>query len=152
MFDEYFNPPSSVVFLVHIVAAPRPADPTGTKEWFNANEPAQPDNDPFLGVPTQEPSFEEFSLRDVIPTNVQLLNPPYEHINKWTKDHPIENVIGNPSRPVSTKSQLQNNALWCFFDAFLTSVKPKIFKEAMLESSWIEAIQEEIYDFEWLDV
>ncbi|GJW59263.1 retrovirus-related pol polyprotein from transposon TNT 1-94 [Tanacetum coccineum] len=26
-------------------------------------------------------------------------------------------------------------AMWCYFDAFLTSVEPKNFKEAMLESS-----------------
>ncbi|GKF57262.1 hypothetical protein Tco_0170799, partial [Tanacetum coccineum] len=30
MFDEYFNPPPSVVSLVLAVAAPRPADPTGS--------------------------------------------------------------------------------------------------------------------------
>ncbi|GJT24276.1 retrovirus-related pol polyprotein from transposon TNT 1-94 [Tanacetum coccineum] len=40
----------------------------------------------------------------------------------------------------------------CYFDAFLTSVEPKNFKEAMLESSWIEAMQEEIHEFERLQV
>ncbi|GKC52518.1 retrovirus-related pol polyprotein from transposon TNT 1-94 [Tanacetum coccineum] len=30
MFDEYFNPPPSVVSPVRIAAAPRPADPTGS--------------------------------------------------------------------------------------------------------------------------
>ncbi|GKD31031.1 hypothetical protein Tco_1241809, partial [Tanacetum coccineum] len=37
----------------------------------------------------------------------------------------------------------KGNALCCYFDAFLTSVEPKNFKEAMLESSWIKAMQEE---------
>ncbi|GKF18856.1 hypothetical protein Tco_0063774 [Tanacetum coccineum] len=54
----------------------------------------------------------------------------------------------NPSRPVSTRKQLQIDAMWCFFDAFLTSVEPKNFKEALLESSWIDAMQEEIHEFE----
>ncbi|GJV07493.1 hypothetical protein Tco_1345149 [Tanacetum coccineum] len=62
------------------------------------------------------------------------------------KIHPLENVIGNLSRLVPTRKQLQIDAMWCFFDAFLTSVEPKNFKEASLESSWIDAMQEEIYD------
>ncbi|GJW75415.1 hypothetical protein Tco_1436844 [Tanacetum coccineum] len=60
----------------------------------------------------------------------------------------LENVIGNLSRPVSTRKKLQSDAMWCFFDAFLTSVKTKNFKEALLESSWIVAMQEEIHEFE----
>ncbi|GJU68491.1 retrovirus-related pol polyprotein from transposon TNT 1-94 [Tanacetum coccineum] len=47
---------------------------------------------------------------------------------------------------------LQTDAMWCFFNAFLTSVEPKNFKEALLESSWIDAMQEEIHEFERLDV
>ncbi|GJY27295.1 retrovirus-related pol polyprotein from transposon TNT 1-94 [Tanacetum coccineum] len=66
--------------------------------------------------------------------------------------HRLEDVIGNPSRPVSTRKQLQTDAMWCYFDAFLTLVKPKNFKEATLDSSWIEAMQEEIHEFERLEV
>nr|GEY59640.1 hypothetical protein [Tanacetum cinerariifolium] len=62
---------------------------------------------------------------------------------RWTKDHPLENVIGNPSPPVFTRKKLKPDAIWCYFDAFLTSVEPKNFKEAMLKSLWIEAMQEE---------
>ncbi|GJY93301.1 retrovirus-related pol polyprotein from transposon TNT 1-94 [Tanacetum coccineum] len=108
MFDEYFNPPPSVVSLVPIAAAPRPADPTA--------------------------------------------NPPFEHFSKWKKTRPLEKLTSNPSRPVSTQKQLQTDAMWCFLDAFLTSIEPKNFKEALLESSWIDAMQEEIYEFKRLDV
>ncbi|GJR98491.1 hypothetical protein Tco_0270665 [Tanacetum coccineum] len=59
------------------------------------------------------------------------INQPPEHIIKWTKDHPINNVIGDPSRPVSTQHQLQTEALFCYFDAFLSSVEPKSYKEAL---------------------
>ncbi|GJY41721.1 retrovirus-related pol polyprotein from transposon TNT 1-94 [Tanacetum coccineum] len=48
--------------------------------------------------------------------------------------------------------ELQTDAMWCYFDAFLTSVKPKNFKQAMTEPSWINAMQEEIYEFERLQV
>ncbi|GKC29469.1 retrovirus-related pol polyprotein from transposon TNT 1-94 [Tanacetum coccineum] len=76
----------------------------------------------------------------------------FEHLGRWTKDHPIANVIGNPSRSVSTRKQLQTDAMWCYFDAFLTFVEPKSFKQAMTEPSWIDAMQEEIHEFQILEV
>ncbi|GJS25888.1 hypothetical protein Tco_0486508 [Tanacetum coccineum] len=57
-----------------------------------------------------------------------------------SKDHPIANVIGDPYRSLSTRKQLKTDAMWCYFDAFLTSVEPKNFKQAMTESSWINAM------------
>nr|GEX88986.1 integrase, catalytic region, zinc finger, CCHC-type, peptidase aspartic, catalytic [Tanacetum cinerariifolium] len=62
------------------------------------------------------------------------------------------NVIGDPSRSVSTRKQLQTDAIWCYLDAFLTSVELKNFKQAMTEPSWIDAMQEEIHKFERLHV
>ncbi|GJR97788.1 retrovirus-related pol polyprotein from transposon TNT 1-94 [Tanacetum coccineum] len=85
-------------------------------------------------------------------SNVRQLHTPLEHLGRWTKDHPIANVIGDPSRSVSTRKQLKTDAMWCYFDAFLTSVEPKNFKQAMTEPSWIDAMQEEIHEFERLEV
>ncbi|GJU98575.1 retrovirus-related pol polyprotein from transposon TNT 1-94 [Tanacetum coccineum] len=61
-------------------------------------------------------------------------------------------MIGDPSRSVSTRKQLETDAMWCYFDAFLTSVEPKNFKQAMTEPSWIDAMQEEIHEIERLKV
>ncbi|GJZ41262.1 hypothetical protein Tco_0588148 [Tanacetum coccineum] len=61
-------------------------------------------------------SSEESSSRDVIKSNLHPANQPFEHLNNWTKNHPLDNVIGNPSRSVSTRRQLQSNAIWCYFD------------------------------------
>ncbi|GKD35932.1 integrase, catalytic region, zinc finger, CCHC-type containing protein, partial [Tanacetum coccineum] len=58
----------------------------------------------------------------------------------------------NPSRSVSTRKQLKINAMWCYFHAFLSFVELKNYKEAMLESFWIEAMHEEIHEFERLEV
>ncbi|GKB03445.1 hypothetical protein Tco_0831588 [Tanacetum coccineum] len=70
----------------------------------------------------------ELSSEESSSQNVHSINQPPEHIYKWTKDHPIENVIGNPSRSVSTRHQLQDEAMFCYFDAFLSSVEPKTYK------------------------
>nr|GEZ25734.1 MLO protein homolog 1-like [Tanacetum cinerariifolium] len=73
-------------------------------------------------------------------SNVIHIHTPFEHLGRWTKDHPIANMIGEPSRSISTRKQLEIDAMWCYFDAFLTSVEPKNFKKVMTEPSWIDAI------------
>nr|GEY38056.1 integrase, catalytic region, zinc finger, CCHC-type, peptidase aspartic, catalytic [Tanacetum cinerariifolium] len=74
------------------------------------------------------------------------------HNSKWTKDHPLNNIIGQLSRPVSTRLQLHEQALFCYYDAFLTSVEPKTYKEALTQSCWIEAMLEELNEFKRLEV
>ncbi|GJS57519.1 retrovirus-related pol polyprotein from transposon TNT 1-94 [Tanacetum coccineum] len=85
-------------------------------------------------------------------SNVRQIHTPFEHLGRWTKDHPIANVIDDPSRFVSIRKHLETDAMWCYFDAFLTSVEPKNFKQAMTEPSWIDAMQEEIHEFKRLEV
>ncbi|GKA84334.1 retrovirus-related pol polyprotein from transposon TNT 1-94 [Tanacetum coccineum] len=80
-------------------------------------------------------------------SNVRPTHTSFEHLGIWTKDHPIANMIGDPSRFVSARKHLETDAMWCYFDAFLTSVEPKNFKQAMTEPSWIDAMQEEIHEF-----
>ncbi|GJS71498.1 retrovirus-related pol polyprotein from transposon TNT 1-94 [Tanacetum coccineum] len=45
----------------------------------------------------------------------QKLLPPHEHLQKWTTSHPIDNIIGNPSRPVSTRKHLATDSLWLLY-------------------------------------
>nr|GEW85949.1 hypothetical protein [Tanacetum cinerariifolium] len=65
-------------------------------------------------------------------------------------DHPLENIIGELTRPVSTRLQLHKQALFCYYDAFLTFVEPKTYKNALTQSCWIKAMQEELNEFERL--
>ncbi|GKF08547.1 hypothetical protein Tco_0042771 [Tanacetum coccineum] len=112
-----------------------PLIPSGIEEQFYDIEVSHIDNDLFFGAPILEPNSEESSSRDIIPTNAHLVNQPPEHLRKWTKDHPLDNVIRSPSRSVSTRHQLQNEAKFCYFDAFLTFIEPNNYKEALKESS-----------------
>ncbi|GKB42936.1 retrovirus-related pol polyprotein from transposon TNT 1-94 [Tanacetum coccineum] len=36
-------------------------------------------------------------------------------IDKWTKNHPIEQVISNPSKPVQTQNRLRTEAELCMY-------------------------------------
>nr|GEX00868.1 Gag-Pol polyprotein [Tanacetum cinerariifolium] len=130
MFDEYFNPLSSTVSPVLVVVAPRAVDIAGSPSSTTIDQDAPSSS-------TSSTNQQSQSL--IISQDV------------WTRDHPLENVIRNLSRRVSTRKQLKTDAMWCYFDAFLTSIEPKNFKQAILEPSWIDAIQEEIYEFERLD-
>ncbi|GJY57994.1 retrovirus-related pol polyprotein from transposon TNT 1-94, partial [Tanacetum coccineum] len=69
-----------------------------------------------------------------------------------TKDHPLDNIIGELKRPVSTRLQLHEQALFCYYNAFITSVKPKNYKDALNQACWIEDMQEELNEFECLEV
>ncbi|GJS17794.1 hypothetical protein Tco_0412266 [Tanacetum coccineum] len=173
MFDEYFNPPSSVVSSVPGATAPRAVKiasspssttidqdaPTSSTSSTNQQQQSsvisQGVEEPIPNVHFNDPCHEplhDISTSQESSSNVQSSHSPLELIGRWTKDHPLENVFGNPSQPGSTRKQLETDAMWCYFDAFLTFVEPKNFKEAMLESSWIEAIQEEIQEFKRLQV
>ncbi|GJU43893.1 retrovirus-related pol polyprotein from transposon TNT 1-94 [Tanacetum coccineum] len=77
---------------------------------------------------------------------------PHDNLRKWSKDHLMDNVIGNTSNPVSTKKQLATDALWCLYNSVLSKVKPKNFKNVVTETCWFEAMQEEIYEFDRLQV
>ncbi|GJT00673.1 retrovirus-related pol polyprotein from transposon TNT 1-94 [Tanacetum coccineum] len=57
-------------------------------------------NDLFFGIPIPENDSEASSSSDVIPTVVQTAAPNLEHVTKWTKDHPLDNIIGELERPV----------------------------------------------------
>ncbi|GJV08364.1 retrovirus-related pol polyprotein from transposon TNT 1-94 [Tanacetum coccineum] len=172
MFDEYFNPPPSSDSPVQETVAPRLVDPSSSpsstsidQDASSVSNPSTQEQSPIIsqGVkespktlhfhddPLHEPLHED-STSLGLSSNVRSSHTLLELLGKWTKNHPLENFIRDPSRSVSTRKKLKTDVMWCYFDAFLTSVESNNFKEAMLESSWIEAMQEEIHEFERLKV
>ncbi|GKC35391.1 retrovirus-related pol polyprotein from transposon TNT 1-94, partial [Tanacetum coccineum] len=43
------------------------------------------------------------------PSNMHMFYQPYPHEYQWTKDHPLEQVIGEPPRPVLTRNELRSD-------------------------------------------
>ncbi|GJQ98736.1 retrovirus-related pol polyprotein from transposon TNT 1-94 [Tanacetum coccineum] len=74
------------------------------------------------------------------------------HDYRWTKDHPLEQVRGNPTMPVQTRRQLTTDPEMCMFALTVSIVEPKNIKEAMADSAWIEAMQDELHQFDRLKV
>nr|GEU43129.1 hypothetical protein [Tanacetum cinerariifolium] len=109
-------------------------------------------NDSLFGVPIPEVTSTQSSSTASPHSIVQTNHPMPHHNSKWMKDHPLNNIIGQLSKPVSTQLQLHEQAIFCYYDAFLTSMEPKTYKEALTRSCWIEAMQEELNEFERLEV
>ncbi|GJT97881.1 putative ribonuclease H-like domain-containing protein [Tanacetum coccineum] len=119
---------------------------------FEVNPFAAADPKPFVNVFALDHNSEASSSRVIARTESNQTTQPYEHLQKWTSSHPIDSIIGNPSRPVSTRKQLATDALWCFYNSVLSKVKPKNFKSAVTEDCWFQAMQDEIHEFDRLDV
>ncbi|GKC23989.1 retrovirus-related pol polyprotein from transposon TNT 1-94 [Tanacetum coccineum] len=103
------NPPPSTPFI-----------PPSRTDWDILFQPLF---DELLTPPPKNDSEASSSL-DVTPTVVHTATPNSEHVTKWTKDHPLNNII----------------------------VEPKTYKDALTQACWIEAMQEELNEFERLEV
>ncbi|GJU04698.1 integrase, catalytic region, zinc finger, CCHC-type containing protein [Tanacetum coccineum] len=171
LFDELLNPPSSVdhltpevIALIAEVVALEPATSTGSPSSTTVNKDAPSPSHSQTTPETQSPVIsndveEENHDLDVAHMNndpffgILILENNYEASSSSdTKDHPLDNIICELGRPVSIRLQLHEQALFCYYDAFLTSVKPKNYKDALTQACWIEAIQEELNEFERLKV
>ncbi|GJR07790.1 retrovirus-related pol polyprotein from transposon TNT 1-94 [Tanacetum coccineum] len=93
----------------------------------------------------------ESSSRNIDNTDVHSFQPQ-SHDFRWTRDHPLEQVRGNPSMPVQTRRQLATDPEMCMFALTVSIVEPKNIKEAMADSAWIEAMQDELHQFDRLKV
>ncbi|GJV38253.1 retrovirus-related pol polyprotein from transposon TNT 1-94 [Tanacetum coccineum] len=56
------------------------------------------DLEPFVNVFAPEPSSKASSSRVISIAEPNHSTQPHEHLRKWTDSHPIDNIIGNPSR------------------------------------------------------
>ncbi|GJZ25013.1 retrovirus-related pol polyprotein from transposon TNT 1-94 [Tanacetum coccineum] len=121
---------------------------------------APTDNDPFINMfCSGNLGLSISSIRGSSSTDLLYVSAesPYvtqtlHHLGKWSKDHPLDNIIGNPSRPVSTRKQMATDALWCLYHSVLSKVEPKNFKSAIIEDCWFQAMQDEIHEFNQLQV
>ncbi|GJT56017.1 retrovirus-related pol polyprotein from transposon TNT 1-94 [Tanacetum coccineum] len=102
-----------------------PVIPNDVEENNHDIEVVHMGNDPYFGVPIPEVSSDQPSSSNTIHT---IVHPDYQiskHNSKWTKDHPLENIIDELARPT--------------------------YKDALTQACWIEAIQEEPNEFERLE-
>nr|GFC35684.1 integrase, catalytic region, zinc finger, CCHC-type, peptidase aspartic, catalytic [Tanacetum cinerariifolium] len=57
----------------------------------------------------------ETSSHHVDSSNMHTFYQRYPSEHRWTKDHPLEQVIGNPTQSIRTRRQLKSDAEMCMF-------------------------------------
>nr|GEV47569.1 retrovirus-related Pol polyprotein from transposon TNT 1-94 [Tanacetum cinerariifolium] len=116
-------------------------------------ENAHVQDDGFINIfctPIQDRG--ETSSRHVDSSNMHTFYQRHPSEHHWTKDHPLEQVIRNPSQSVRIRHQLELDGEMCMFALTVSRTEPKNIKEAMADSAWIESMQEELHQFDRLDV
>ncbi|GKD25793.1 hypothetical protein Tco_1232007, partial [Tanacetum coccineum] len=66
----------------------------------------------------------ESSTRYVDSSNMHTLYQRHQSKHRWTKDHPLEQVYGNPSKPVQTRRQLATDPEMCMFALTVSNAEP----------------------------
>nr|GEV13072.1 hypothetical protein [Tanacetum cinerariifolium] len=175
LFDELLTPPLSVdhqapevIALIADVIPPVQAESTGSPSSATVNQDAPspsksqstPEtqsvvipqdveedihdikvahigNDPLFGVPIPEvPSTQ--SLSTVLPhTIVQSNHQIPQHNSKWTKDHPLDNIIDQLSRPIEAIQEELNE----FERLEVWELVPRLDKVMVITLKWIYKVK-----------
>nr|GFC03746.1 hypothetical protein [Tanacetum cinerariifolium] len=61
---------------------------------------------------------------------------------KWTKDHPLHKIIGDPKSSVQTRGQLANS---CLFSCLLSFTEPANVAEALRDADWVSIDYDETF-------
>nr|GEY49230.1 retrovirus-related Pol polyprotein from transposon TNT 1-94 [Tanacetum cinerariifolium] len=155
LYDEFFNAGLNPSTYIQSTSAPSTHTNANAEENNNdqteEGEHVQDDEftNPFC-TPVQEAA--ETSSHNIGNSNVSIFNQPQVSEYRWTKDHPLEQVRRNPSRPVQTRRHLATDPEMCMYALTMSTAKPKNIKEAMADSAWIKAMQEELHQFNRLQM
>nr|GEZ00693.1 hypothetical protein [Tanacetum cinerariifolium] len=104
---------------------------------------------PFC-VPIQE--GDESSSHNIGNSNVPTFNQPQVSNTDGQKITPLEQVRGNHSKLMQTRRQLATDPEMYMFTLTVSTIEPKNIKESMADFVWIEAMQEELHQFDRLQV
>ncbi|GJV52438.1 retrovirus-related pol polyprotein from transposon TNT 1-94 [Tanacetum coccineum] len=164
LYDEFFNAGTSRVNKsssptdnsaqqdtlpsTNIHPTTEPSTPTHVNAEENNNDQTKFTN-PFCRS-VQEVA--ESSSCNIGNSNMHTFNQTQDSKYRWTKDHPLTQVHGNLSKPVQTRRKLATDPEMCMFALTVSTAESKNIKEAMADSAWIEAMQEELYQFDRLQV
>ncbi|GKD60054.1 retrovirus-related pol polyprotein from transposon TNT 1-94 [Tanacetum coccineum] len=107
----------------------------------NANELVQEDvtdfdeNVFYNAPPTLVFKEAESSSTYQDPSNMHGFHQKHRSSDKWTKNHPIKQVIGDPSKPVMIRNQIQTDVEVCMYA--LTELVKFLIGENIIAVKWI---------------
>ncbi|GKE75405.1 putative ribonuclease H-like domain-containing protein [Tanacetum coccineum] len=137
LYEEYYAPSTSEV--------------SNNSAANSLDDEDTPSPSSIIVEDSDAPEAESSSNYQDLP-NMHEFHQQHHYTYKLTKNHPIEQVIGDPSKPVQTRNQLRTDVELCMYALTVSLTKPKNIKEAMLDHRWIESMQDELNSFKQLDV
>nr|GFB34296.1 hypothetical protein [Tanacetum cinerariifolium] len=146
MYDDYIGgQPSATVRTVPPAQEPQDVDELNPNAMVDGNTFVNP----FANSSTSAAASS--SSQNMDPSNMHTFYQPYPHEFQWTKDHPLEQVIGEPSRFLLTRNQLRSDGDMYMYALTVSTIEPKNVKEAMTDPAWIDSMQEELLQFKRLN-
>jgi hypothetical protein len=70
--------------------------------------------------------------------------PPTQFRSTIQRNHPVDQILGDISKGVTTRSRLAN---FCEHYSFVSSIEPFRIEEALQDPNWVLAMQEELNNF-----
>ncbi|GKC05533.1 hypothetical protein Tco_0997143 [Tanacetum coccineum] len=167
MFEEYFNEgnqgvsKSSPLFDNHQkgTSSKLNVQPTSEPSTPTTNVNAEENNtDQAIDTHFNEDEFinrfatlvievDESSSRDVDMLNMHEFYQKHPLLYHWTKDHTLEQVRGNPSKPMQTRRQLATDPKMCMFALIMSTTELKNIKEEKANHAWIKEMSGELHQF-----
>ncbi|GJV48734.1 retrovirus-related pol polyprotein from transposon TNT 1-94 [Tanacetum coccineum] len=132
LYDEFFNAGS--------LSVNKTFSPTENSKQQDTPPTTNNPSSSELTTPTTNVHAKENNDNQAKDTQVQQA----EFINPFFR--------GNPSKPVQIRRQLAIDPEMCMFALTASTTESKNIKETMPDSTWIEAMQEELHQFERLQV
>ncbi|KAJ9548157.1 hypothetical protein OSB04_020700 [Centaurea solstitialis] len=112
----------------------------------DADNPLQLNDLPKASILSAAEPIQVIADESTSSTNVEPLQAiPQPPALRWSKDHPIDQVLGDPSTGVKTRQQSGNH---CLYVSFLSEHEPIKVDETLADPSWVSAMQEELAEFE----
>ncbi|KAJ9546608.1 hypothetical protein OSB04_019151 [Centaurea solstitialis] len=127
---EIHTPPLINATPITQITPTEPDQPTNSED-FSQTTVSEPTSTNLL----PDPSVNEAS------TSGQVYQPP---ALRWTKDHPIDQVLGNPFSGIKTRRQSGNV---CLYVNFISENEPKEIDDALRDPAWVSAMQKELAEF-----
>nr|GEU94153.1 hypothetical protein [Tanacetum cinerariifolium] len=140
IFDEYLKPPPVDRPVSPTLAVPVPVNSVGVaaeSTLMDEKSFAPVDNAPFINIFSLKPTSAAASSGDASSANSTYVTQTLLYLRKQSKDQPINNIIGNPSRSVSTRKQLATDALCKNMTIYQMDVKTTILNGKLKEEVYV---------------
>jgi hypothetical protein len=139
-----------------VIDAVRPQDPSNEPQETSSNDTTPPaqgldqdnhDKDVEPNDQGQEESNDQGGDED---DGNKGEAPPHPKVRQNVqRDHPIDNILGDIEKGVTTRSRVAN---FCEHYSFVSSFEPFKVEDALRDPDWVVAMQEELNNFKCNEV